>query len=509
MSTLSIQQILNSRFRTSRAADKETVRIMEHLGLSTKASVARLAISRSLSMGKLPEEKVDAKGLEVPATSLFSSEDVAIWVGLCVTHSIKFSAKPITNMDGFRESIRRHWHRGVGLLAEDWSASSEDYDRFLETLINRRAELPEFANSNENPSTKTAQESPKEPNDISTQLLAALADIAVKAEIKDVTHGPRVSRYKVYLPDINIIDKLRKGLERLSLVLNLQEGLPILSPGDESKTVYLDIPRPQASWESCSFDRLKDWSQNIDPSPDKLLVFPGVDVMGNPFTFDLSKAPHLLVGGATGQGKSVCLHALIASLVSQHTPDSLSLALIDPKQVEFSVYRNSKYLYNETVAVGIEEARDCIFNLVEEMDHRYQVFKELGVSNIEEARKKGISISYIAVFIEELADLVLQDREIEDQIVRLAQLARASGIHLVLATQRPDSKTFSGLIRSNIPARIALTVQKSSESKIILDEVGAEHLLGAGDMLVKTTGKQSTRVHGVYVSRKDIEKIIR
>lgn len=508
MNDISIQQVLNSRFRTSRDGDTKTIKLMENLGLSTKANVARLAISRSLSMGVLPENKIDAKGLEIPATSLFSKDDVAIWIGLCITHSIKFSESPIKNMDGLRDSIRRHWHRGVELLTEDWMASSEDYDRFLETLINRRAELPEFVEKNDFNSKEVA-ESHAMPADISEQVVRALADISVTGEIKATIHGPRVSRYKVFLPDINMVDKLRKGLERLSLVLGLQDGLPTLSRGDESKTVYLDIPRPKSSWKACTFQRLKDWSLGCKTSPGELMVFPGVDVIGNAFVFDLAKAPHLLVGGATGQGKSVCLHALIASLMLQHSPEYLNLALIDPKQVEFSIYKNSKYLYNNNIAVGIDDARECIMSIVEEMDNRYKIFQELGVSNIEEAHQKGLKIQYIIVFIEELADLVLQDRDLETNIVRLAQLARAAGIHLVLATQRPDSKTFSGLIRSNIPARIALTVQKSSESKIILDESGAEDLLGSGDMLVKTTGNQLIRVHGAYVTRNDIEGILK
>lgn len=509
MSELSIQQVLGSRYRTSRAADKTTVMMMEHLGLSTKASIARLAISRSLSMGRLSDDKIDAKGLEVPASSMFSKEDVAVWIGMCVTHSRMYGNTPITDMESFRAAIRKHWHRGVELLREDWAASSEDYDRFLETLINRRADLPEFAEQTNTDGDSTSENVENaSPMDISEQLVAALADIAVTAEIKEAIHGPRVSRYKVYLPNINLVDKLRKGLERLSLVLGLQEGLPTLSRGDASKTVYLDIPREKVSWQPCGFSKLQEWVTVGEQATEELRVFPGVDIMGKPFSFDLAKAPHLLVGGATGQGKSVCLHALIVSLMMQHSPQTMRLALIDPKQVEFSVYRNSSFLYNGQIAVGVEEARNFIHSLVSEMDLRYELFNDLNVTNIQEARQKKIDIEYIVVFIEELADLIIQDREIEEQVVRLAQLARAAGIHLVLATQRPDSKTFSGLIRSNIPARIALTVQKGAESKIILDENGAEHLLGAGDMLVKTTGKQATRVHGVYVTRSDVESFL-
>jgi DNA segregation ATPase FtsK/SpoIIIE, S-DNA-T family len=191
-------------------------------------------------------------------------------------------------------------------------------------------------------------------------------------------------------------------------------------------------------------------------------------------------------------------------------PADLQLALIDPKQVEFAVYRKSPFLYGDGVAFDAPSAKERILDLVAEMDARYQQFNTIGVTNIFEARKKGIAIPYIVTFIEEMADLVLSDEEIEGYLVRLAQKARAAGIHLVLATQRPDADTFSGLIRSNVPARIALAVQKSTESKIIIDETGAENLLGEGDMLVKAKpGGQPDRVHGAKIARDDIELVLR
>jgi S-DNA-T family DNA segregation ATPase FtsK/SpoIIIE len=239
------------------------------------------------------------------------------------------------------------------------------------------------------------------------------------------------------------------------------------------------------------------------------MLFPGWDVVGRPLSFDLAAAPHLLVGGATGQGKSVCMHVLITSLLARHEPDMLKVALIDPKQVEFSVYDNSKYLWDGSVAAGVTAARNAVDSLVAEMDRRYARLKDLGVNSVIDARKKGHAFPFIVAFIDELADLILQDRTIEAKLVRLAQLARASGIHLVIATQRPDAKTFSGLIRSNIPSRIALTVQKSSESTIILDETGAEDLLGKGDMLIKISGEKVIRAHGYFISLDEVRDIIR
>jgi len=507
MSELSIQHILSSRYRTSAEGERYTTTLMNGLGLSTKANVARLAISRSLAMGAFHDDNIDSKGMDIPAASLFSQDDIAIWIGLIVTYG-KTYGQNIDSHDAFRNAVRQHWHRGVTSLMEDWRAVEGNYDRFLETLINRRAELPDVAaRRNETRTGKAA--APDKPQDVSAQLVKALADIGVVAEIKGFTHGPRVTRYKVFLTDINHLDRLRKGLERLSLVLSLQNAIPSLSHGDQAKTVFLDIPRPKATWVSPGIQELQEWVKSTPSSDDQLIVFPGVDVMGKPYSLDIAMAPHLLVGGATGMGKSVCLHALILSLVLRHSASNLRLALIDPKQVEFSVYQESGYLYGEDIATTSAAAKERILELVAEMEARYQQFSSLGVTNISEARRKGQDIPYIVVFIEELADLIMQDKDVESYIVRLAQKARAAGIHLVLATQRPDAKTFSGLIRSNIPARIALTVQKGSESTIILDDTGAENLLGSGDMLIKTTGGQPERAHGVYVMRTDIEAVLR
>ena len=509
MSALSVQQIMSLRYRTSTEADRITVALMSGLGLSTKANVARLAIGRSLALGALSDGGVDAKGLEIPAAVLFTQEDIAAWIGLIVTHAQLHGSEPINSIDSFRAAVRKHWHRGAILLMEDWQASSANFDKFLETLIIRRAALPDIATKG---TTKPAERGPsiERPQEISVQLVKALADIGVVAEIKGFTHGPRVTRYKVFLPDINQLDKLRRGLERLALALNLQVARPTLAPGDEAKTVSLDVPRPKDSWQTVAFSKLREWVTSVPFDNDQLIVFPGVDMLGNAFFFDLATAPHLLVGGTTGSGKSVCLQALILSMMLRLPPTMLELALIDPKHVEFSVYKGSNYLYGGDIATDIGMARERILELVAEMEARYRTFMTAGVNNIVEARKKGMALPYIVVFIEELADLVLQDRDIEGYIVRLAQKARAAGIHLVLATQRPDAKTFSGLIRSNIPARIALTVQKSTESNIILDETGAETLLGFGDMLVKARpGGQAERVHGVKIDRSDIEMVLR
>ncbi|NKL74838.1 DNA translocase FtsK [Rhizobium leguminosarum] len=507
MSTISLQQLMAARFRTSAHADNQTKTLMEVLGLSTKAAVARLAIGRSLSLGALTDEQVDAKGLEIPASSLFTQDDVAIWVGLILTHARTFGSAATEGMDTFRGLLRQHWHRGAGLLYDDWKNSNEDFDNFVGTLVKRRADLPDRS--------VLQTESPRERSenvavdDQSGQLIRSLSEIGVNAEVKGVVHGPRLTRYRVALRDVNQLDKLKRGLERLALAMSLQQQMPTLSAGDEARTVMIDIPRPRDTWRVEGKQALMDALRTVPSDGQHLIVSPGVDVVGRPIQFDLASAPHLLVGGATGQGKSVCVHSLLVSLIAKHSPSTLRLALMDPKQVEFGVYSSSRFLWRDSMAVGAAACRTMIDDLVAEMDDRYRRLSELNVNSITDAAKRGMHVPFIVACIDELADLVLQDRDIEQKIIRLAQMARAAGIHLILATQRPDAQTFRGLLRSNVPARIALTVQKSSESQIILDEPGAEDLLGRGDMIVKLSGSDAVRAHGYFLTLSDVESMVR
>ncbi len=509
MSDLDLQQVLSSRYKTSLEADTHTDQLRQNLALETKAQVARLAIGRSLAMGKLPETAVDAQGRDIPAMSLFTSENIGAWVGLLVAHSLANGGPVIDSMDALRLAIRAHWHRGAVSLWADWTASDENYDRFIETLVMRRSEMPEFApaNGNGKPSTEEAVGT-AEPEDASDTLTKALDELGIKVQVKDAIHGPRITRYRVRLVNLADSSKLKRSMSQLALAMNLGNSLPTVANGDEARTVFIDLPRAKSTWKLVGIERLRDWAHSGSRDPNQLMVYAGVAVTGEDVAFDLATAPHLLVGGATGQGKSVCLHSLLLSLLLRHTPDTLQLALIDPKQVEFAPYAKLPNLYRGEIATEVPTAREFLTELVTEMDARYAVFNRMGVTNIGEARRKGQSLPFIVVFIEEMADLVMQDQNIEPLIARLAQKARAAGIHLVLATQRPDADTFTGLIRSNIPGRIALTVQKGTESNIILDEKGAENLLGAADMLIRLPGEGLKRAHGVFVRLESVVQIV-
>lgn len=510
MSQLDIQQVLSARYVTSQEADKYTDQLRQNLGLDTKAQVVRLAIGRSLAMGKLPDIKIDSSGMAIPATSLFSTENIGAWIGLLLTQAISSGSPVFDTMDALRNAIRAHWHRGAVALWDEWKSSDENYEKFIEALI-RRSEMPDFADNIEGQSDEGLEKvnvKAEAPQDLSVSMTKALDELGIKVQVKNSLVGPRLTRYRALLMNLADLAKLNRSVSQLSLALNLGANVVTVSNGDEPKTVFIDVPRPKSSWTRVKFERLQEWAHTGIEDLNQLALYAGVDVTGKDVLLDLAAAPHLLVGGTTGSGKSVCLHSFIISLLLRHNPETLHLALIDPKQVEFSVYANLPNLYRGEIATEISQSRDMLTELVAEMESRYSIFSKLGVSNIVDARKKGQSLPFIAVFIEELADLLMQDENIEPLIERLAQKARAAGIHLVLATQRPDAKTFSGLIRSNIPARVALTVRTGSESRIILDETGADNLLGSGDMLLRLPGEPAKRAHGVFVRTENIINVV-
>lgn len=338
-------------------------------------------------------------------------------------------------------------------------------------------------------------------------LAAALKEIGVEADIRNARQGVRLDRFSLYLDNVNHFDVLKKGLGKLAFRLGVPDDSVTLTSGNEAGVADLDIPRPPESWKTVSPSRLFDWAQR--PRNEKLPIWLGVSILGDDAGLDLAAAPHILIAGTTGSGKTVCLHSMISSLLATLTPKSLQLALIDPKGTEFNAYAKLGNLFKGMAAKSAIDAADILNELVDEMESRNKWFAKIGVRDIDEALTKT-TVTRIVLVVEELADLLMQSRELETPLVRLAQKARSVGIHLILATQRPDSVTFSGLLRSNIPARIALRVQKHTESSIILDQKGAEALLGKGDMLVKLTDRPDlVRVHGAKVGEDEIARAIK
>jgi S-DNA-T family DNA segregation ATPase FtsK/SpoIIIE len=481
-------------------ADERTIEDVLKRGMRAtghKWKVLRLALAHSLHLSTPPDEALDDRediGSEyaldvVTGEGKPGSEDLtdSFRALLSVYHGTDLS---IDNKL-FVCYLQRHIRRGLRELRSSWRESHDFHEFLFQEWFARETTIA------------------KSPEDASGQVLTALREIGVTAEIRECHEGPRLTRYTVQLPDANDLPVLQRGVEKLAFVLGLGDAGIFTSPGREARTVFLSIPRRSETWQMPVVRDLWQWLERV-PTDWHLPVFSGVDEAGKPVGFDLVKAPHLLVGGTTGSGKSVALHALILSLLKTRSSAQVQLVLIDPKQVEFAPYQGLPCLWNNQVITEVVQAKAILEELVAEMESRQAILAACQSRDWVEGLAVGrVDTPFIVVCIEELADLLKQDRTVENAIIRLAQKARASGIHLVLATQRPDAATFSGQLRSNVPSRMALTVARNSESRVILDENGAEKLLGRGDMLLKLIGQDSRRVHGVWISRDDIAQVVR
>lgn len=470
-----------------------------------KYTVLRIALAKSMRILTPPDDfydKIDEKGSEYTLPVLTGKTREEDFNGIrdfddaiCALLSVYHNEDLFADIKLYRTRLQRHIRRGLYEIRTSWNRS-HDFITYLQEEL--------FAGLDINPEQS-------ELNAVENTLVDALQEIGVAAEIKEKIQGPRIDRYFLHLPNIQHLDQLKRGLEKLAFRLGLQQEGVFIHATSEPKVVGMDIPRQRQHWKAIDASRLPKWAEQ-EKGNSRLAVWLGEDVLGNDFSFDLVDAPHLLIAGTTGSGKSVCLHALLLSLLWTQSKDSLQLALIDPKQVELAQYEKIPHLYSKGVVHLITDVMELLEQLVDEMERRNQLLREAGVSNLTEAlQQRKLQLPRIVVVIEELADLMMQSRELETPLVRLAQKARSTGIHLILATQRPDSVTFSGLLRTNIPSRIALRVQKNTESRIILDEMGAEQLLGSGDMLVKIpqVSTNAIRVHGAYISQDDIKLCLR
>ncbi len=471
-----------------------------------KWSVLRIALGKSLSMPSMPDESFDTwhgrsknYDLEQVTWKGQKGDDLGgrdITDGVCALLSVHHNENLFKNEEQFRRLLQRHIRRGLHEIKSSWRSGHDFYDYLYHEFFSNIASSDDAGVS----------------GDVGENLISALKEIGVSAKSEQETKGPRMTRYFLHIENAREMEILRKGLDKLCFLLGLPENSLMVRGTSTPRLVGLDIPRPRESWKHVAMSELHKWISETEHDATSLNVWPGVDILGNPYHFNLVQAPHLLIGGTTGSGKSVCVHTLLLSLLMQFDPEELQVCLIDTKRVEFGHYRDLPHLYQGKVITDAGDANETLSHLIEEMETRTNELERIKVSNLADALETGkVSFPRIVIFIEELADLFLQsNHEVENRIIRIAQVARAVGIHLVLATQRPDAKTFSGLIRSNIRARIALTVQKSTESKIILDQTGAEKLLMNGDMLVKVDpGKEPERVHGVHITRDDINTIVK
>lgn len=482
-----------AKIYTSREDENAIQDVIKH-GLQAdihKWGPLRLALAISLRLSTEPSEefdKVGGGGSEYSYEQLCGKGQDDYADVFCALLSVYHDQDLFADPSMFRILLQRHVRRGLREIRASW-AKNHDFAEFLyqelfATLVNA---------------------APAQSQNASDELLEALDEIGVRADVLDHIPGPRITRYFTYLKNSNDLDKLQRGLDKISFKMGLGQQRIFEAVTDKPSVVGLDVPRPREQWTFVGGAELRQWAADPQEQQKALPIRPAVDVLGRPICLDLAEAPHLLVGGTTGSGKSVCLHALILSLLHARQCDAFQLCLIDPKTVEFHPYASVPDLYGGEVVTDDATAFAVFHDLVALMAEREKEFSRLGAVNIFEANEKQHNkIPRIVVVVEELADLLMQNSDIEGPLVRLAQRGRSAGVHLVLATQRPDSATFSGLLRSNVPSRIALTVQKSSESKIILDEVGAERLVGKGDMLIKFLGNELIRAHGVHIKRDDI-----
>jgi len=336
-----------------------------------------------------------------------------------------------------------------------------------------------------------------------------LQSFGIGAKVVEVNLGPAVTQYALELSLGTKVAKITSLSNDLALATEAPTGqIRIEAPIPGRNLVGIEIPN--RSLEIVTFKTMLS-SDVMKKHKSKLTVSLGLDVSGNPLVADIGKMPHVLIAGTTGSGKSVMINSFITSLLFRASPEEVKLILIDPKRVELTGYNGIPHLMTPVI-VEVEKILASLKWAMDEMDRRYRTFAERGVRNIDAYNELAgfQTIPYIVIFIDELADLMaFAPVEVEDVIARLAQMARATGIHLVVSTQRPSVDVITGLIKANIPCRIAFNVSSMIDSRVILDTPGAEKLLGRGDMLyIPPEQAKPTRIQGSYISDKEVKRLV-
>ena len=350
-------------------------------------------------------------------------------------------------------------------------------------------------------------------------LIQVLKDFGIEGNVVATHVGPAVTQYELEIKAGTKVSKIL-GLNREIALALAAKDVRIQAPIPGKNTIGIELPNRHISMVSV---REVLSSKEVKEKPNsKLLAVLGRDIMGTPQYMEINKTPHLLVAGSTGSGKSVCINSIIASILMRAKPDEVKLVLVDPKKVELSIYNGIPHLL-APVVTDPKRANVALKRIVGEMERRYDVFEESKTKNIEsynsyidkqnEMLPEGEKIKhmpYIVVIIDELADLMLvAAKEVEDSIMRITQMARAAGIHLIVATQRPSTDVITGVVKANIPSRISFAVSSGIDSRTILDMIGAEKLLGKGDMLFLPQGTNSPlRIQGTFISEDETKALV-
>lgn len=360
-------------------------------------------------------------------------------------------------------------------------------------------------------SKKTLKGGAKALTDTASKLQKTLHSFGVAAKVENVSVGPVITRYELKPAEGVRVSKIANLADDIALNL-AAETIRIEAPIPGKQAVGIEVPNKD---KESVFLREVIESEEFRHNKSKLSVALGKDVAGNTVIADIAKMPHVLVAGSTGSGKSVCINTIITSIIYNAKPSEVKLVMVDPKVVELSVYNGIPHLLIPVVT-DPKKAAGALAWAVQEMDNRYNEFAKKGVRDLKGYNEviakdnNGIILPQIVIIIDELADLMMvAAKDVEDAICRLAQKARAAGMHLVIATQRPSVDVITGLIKANVPSRIAFAVSSQVDSRTIIDGVGAEKLLGKGDMLFYPAGAtKPTRVQGAFVSDKEVEKIV-
>jgi DNA segregation ATPase FtsK/SpoIIIE, S-DNA-T family len=348
---------------------------------------------------------------------------------------------------------------------------------------------------------------PRDHEKVGTKLVETLGHFGVEAKIVGIVSGPHVSRYELRLAPGTKVKKVTELANDLAYAL-ASTDIRILAPIPGKQAVGVEVPNSRRR-----LVRLGDIYQPRPAKASPLVGWLGKDIAGNAVWTDLQKMPHVLVAGTTGSGKSGCINAVLSSILMSASPNEVRMVLVDPKRVELNHYENIPHLLTPVVT-SPRLAANVLANLIGEMESRYGIMGEARCRNLAElnrARKRvgEAPLPHVLCVIDELADLMMvAPAEVEDSIIRLAQKSRATGIHLVLATQRPSTDIITGTIKVNIPARIAFAVSSQTDSRVILDQGGAEALLGQGDMLFRPAGTSKLqRIQGAFVTEEEIARI--
>ena len=387
-----------------------------------------------------------------------------------------------------------------------------------DTRINKKYVLPPISLLNNITKTDTKENEMAIRTNIPI-LIQVLKDFGIEGNVVATHVGPAVTQYELEIKAGTKVSKIL-GLNREIALALAAKDVRIQAPIPGKNTIGIELPNRHISMVSV---REVLSSKEVKEKPNsKLLAVLGRDIMGTPQYMEINKTPHLLVAGSTGSGKSVCINSIIASILMRAKPDEVKLVLVDPKKVELSIYNGIPHLL-APVVTDPKRANVALKRIVGEMERRYDVFEESKTKNIEsynayidkqnETLPEGEKIKhmpYIVVIIDELADLMLvAAKEVEDSIMRITQMARAAGIHLIVATQRPSTDVITGVVKANIPSRISFAVSSGIDSRTILDMIGAEKLLGKGDMLFLPQGTNSPlRIQGTFISEDETKALV-